>query len=152
MTIELKSFDTLHINELYSILRLRSEVFVVEQDCPYQDLDNNDQNSYHVICLSEVGKLIGYARLLSRGMTYADYASIGRVVVSKEARGLNVGRKLMQYAIEKCSALFPKEPVKISAQHHLQTWYESLGFEAVGDVYLEDNIPHIGMILNIQKV
>ncbi len=140
------SFKQLSLRQLYELLALRIEVFVVEQNCPYQDVDGKDQQSMHLLGYSNEGALIAYVRLLPKGISYEDYPSIGRVVISKEARGKGLGRPLMLKAIEVLQEHFGKSPIKLSAQSHLQEYYQSLGFETVGDGYLEDGIPHIAMI------
>jgi ElaA protein len=150
MTWVEKTFEELTTAELYSVLRLRAEVFVVEQDCPYQDVDNADQYAVHLMGYDEQQRLGAYARIFapgirSRGMTY-DMASIGRVITSKEQRGKGVGRELMQKAIDALETRFGKQAIKISAQQYLTKFYESLGFRQTSDMYLEDNIPHVEMI------
>lgn len=143
MDFKLKAFDELTVKELYSILQLRSEVFVVEQNCPYQDMDGYDQEALHLIGYTDSG-LISYARLLKPGMYYKE-AGIGRVVVSPDQRGNAHGRMLMKRAVEECRKVFHSETILISAQQYLERFYNSLGFETQSEVYLEDNIPHIKM-------
>ncbi|MCB0706118.1 MAG: GNAT family N-acetyltransferase [Saprospiraceae bacterium] len=145
-SFQLTPYAELSLNQLYEILRLRAEVFVVEQDCPYQDLDELDQQAYHLKTWSPKGELQAYARILPPGASYEGYASIGRVVTSPGVRGKGFGKKLMEEAIESCKFLFPEKPIKISAQVYLLEFYRSLGFESDGAGYLEDGIPHIGMI------
>ncbi|WP_116788648.1 GNAT family N-acetyltransferase [Flavobacterium psychrotrophum] len=147
MNIEyiVKPFDGLTIKELYKILRLRSEVFVVEQNCPYQDMDNKDLKGYHLMCYAD-GELAGYTRLLPQGISYQE-ASIGRVVIAPAYRGLKLGKQLMEESITACTSLFQNPAMRISAQAHLQGFYNSLGFEPVGEPYDEDGIPHIEMLL-----
>ena len=140
------SFDQLNLYQLYDIMVLRQEVFVVEQNCPYLDADGNDQKSRHLIGYSDDGELLAYARLLPKGMSYENYHSIGRVVTSSKARGKGYGRPLMQQAITASQQYFGDGTIKISAQAHLEKYYVSLGFKIVGEGYLEDGIPHIGMI------
>lgn len=142
---KLKSFHDLNVMELYSILQLRNEVFVVEQNCPYQDADGKDQKSYHLMGSNAEGKLMAYARLLPGGVSY-DEVSIGRVVSSPQARGTGAGKELMEQAIEDCHELFGKGPIRIGAQLYLKKFYESFGFLQVSEPYLEDNIPHILMV------
>lgn len=138
-------FSELNTLQLYKILRLRSEIFVVEQNCVYQDMDGLDTTCFH-FCGWQNDKLIAYTRLIPRGISYADAASIGRVVVSSLARGKNVGRQLMQLSIGNCERLFGAVDIKISAQFYLKKFYESLGFLQISEIYLEDGIEHIGMI------
>jgi ElaA protein len=139
----LKSFAELSAVELYRILRLRSEVFIVEQNCPYQDLDNKDSVSWHLMHY-EKNELIGYARILPPGVSYPE-PSIGRVAVALSARRKGVGRELMKEAIEKANGLFPQTDVVISAQSYLLKFYTDLGFDFEGEGYEEDGIPHIRM-------
>lgn len=144
VSYSLKSFPELSTSELYAILQLRAEVFVVEQNCPYQDLDGKDQKSFHLLGWKN-NELVAYCRLLPPVVSYPTAASIGRVVNSSSVRGQGVGKELMLKAIEHCRVLFPGEPITISAQHYLLRFYQELGFREQGDVYLEDDIPHIEM-------
>lgn len=141
-----KFFDELTLSELYEIMALRQIVFVVEQDCPYLDADGKDPKSWHLMGRNEAGKLYAYARLLPEGVSYTGYASIGRVVSSPEARGIGAGRQLMQAAMAQMAVLFPNRPIRIGAQQYLIKFYESIGFQLDGELYLEDGIPHIEMI------
>ena len=140
----LKFFDDLSPQELYSILQLRNEVFVVEQNCVFQDADDKDQKCYHLM-----GKrndaLVSYTRLVPPGWIYKE-ASIGRVVSSPKVRRENLGRELMKTSIESVYDLFGKVDIKIGAQKYLQRFYESFDFKQISDVYLEDGIEHIYMI------
>ncbi|MEL1253519.1 GNAT family N-acetyltransferase [Flavobacterium sp. DGU38] len=140
----IKSFDELTNHELYDMLRLRSDVFVVEQNCPYLDLDNKDQKSFHLLYYVD-SELAGVTRLLPAGLSYNEI-SIGRVVIARSHRGLGLGRKLMEVSIEACEEKFGKVSIRISAQYHLSKFYQSLGFTEQGEVYDEDGIPHIGML------
>ncbi len=140
-----KSFNDLTSHELYAILQLRNEVFVVEQNCPYQDADNKDTGAFHFAGWSD-NKLIAYTRLLPSGLSFPD-ASIGRVVTSPAARGAGIGRELMQRSIEQLYTLFGVVLIKIGAQLYLKKFYESLGFIQSSEMYLEDGIEHIEMIL-----
>lgn len=137
------SFNQLTPVELYSILRLRSEVFVVEQDCVYQDIDDNDQHALH-LCGMHAASLICYARLFAPGVKYPG-ASIGRVVTAPTVRGAGLGNELMQQAVLQCNAHWPRANITISAQHHLEKFYNNLGFKGVSEPYMEDGIPHIEM-------
>jgi ElaA protein len=147
MTFDFKPFKELTTLELYKILQLRSEVFVVEQNCIYQDIDDKDTMGYHLTCF-ENEELLAYARVLDPGVSYADYSSIGRVCTKQTHRQLGLGKELMQQAILHCQELYPDTKIKISAQSYLLKFYTELGFEAIGDEYLEDDIPHRAMILN----
>lgn len=141
----LKDFESLTPHELYAILRLRSEVFVVEQNCVFLDMDNKDQFSYHLMGFNG-NNLVASTRLIAPGKVY-QYMSIGRVVTSPAYRGTGAGRELMQISIKKCYELFGKGSIKIGAQLYLKKFYESLGFKQTSEVYLEDDIEHIEMIL-----
>jgi ElaA protein len=141
-----KNFHKLSLEELYALMALRQEVFIVEQDCPYLDADGKDQKGWHLMGWNKKGELLACARLLPAGVSYPDHASIGRVVTSEKIRRTGQGIRLMQIAMYWCEQLFPKTPLKISAQCYLQKFYESFGFQAVGEPYLEDDIPHIAMV------
>ena len=141
-----KKFDELTPHELYAILRLRSEVFVVEQNCPFLDADNKDFDCYHLSGWQD-GTLAAYTRLAPPGLTYPEM-SIGRVVTSLKFRTRGFGKILMQQSIGTCYELFGKQPIRIGAQLYLQRFYESFGFVQDGPVYDEDGIDHIHMILN----
>jgi ElaA protein len=144
MTWTLKPFDSLTPQELYNILQLRNEVFIVEQNCPYQDLDNKDIYAFHLMGMKE-NKLIAYSRLLAPGISYSE-SSIGRVVSSPSARKTGMGKKLMNESIIQIQNLFHTDTIRIGAQLYLKKFYESFGFMQQGDSYLEDNIPHIIML------
>jgi len=139
-----KRFEELTVHELYAILRLRSEVFVVEQNCVFQDMDNKDQTSWHLMGW-EKDKLVAYTRLIPPGLSY-EMASIGRVITLQTARGTGIGKQLMEKSIEEAERLFGKAPIKIGAQLYLREFYQSLGFIQSSDVYDEDGIDHIEMI------
>lgn len=147
LKIIIKSFSELSTTELYKILQLRSEVFVVEQDCVYQDIDFKDQKSLHVIGLKN-DKIIAYTRIFKSG-DYFEKASIGRVVVAENERINKYGYQIMAASIEAISTIFNETEIKISAQKYLKKFYESLGFNMIGEEYLEDGIPHIAMIKNL---
>lgn len=140
-----KHFNDLTAGEIYDILRLRNEVFVVEQNCVFQDADNKDQLSYHLMA-REKDMLAAYARLLPPLVSY-EMASIGRVVTSPTKRRAGLGRELMQQSIALCYKLFGRSSIKIGAQLYLKPFYESHGFRQSGDVYDEDGIDHIEMTL-----
>ncbi len=141
-----KDFDGLTPHELYAILQLRSEVFVVEQQCVFQDMDNKDQVSWHIMGWNNA-LLAAYTRLVPPGISYAEPA-IGRVVTSPGVRGGGLGRELMVYSINQCYILFGKTTIRIGAQVYLEKFYRSLGFVPVGELYLEDGIQHVEMILS----
>ncbi len=143
LTWNCKIFNTLTPLELYAILNLRSEVFVVEQNCVYLDTDNKDQESYH-LCGWDGKLLIAYARILPPGLAFTE-ASIGRVVTSPPFRKTGAGRELMDIAIKNTIEIFNVNKIKIGAQLYLLSFYTSLGFLISGPEYLEDGIPHIEM-------
>lgn len=156
------SFAALSNKELYEILALRAEVFVVEQDCVYQDLDGCDLQCFHLTgrdklstskllgenssrqVEEQLGSLLAYARLVPPGVKYSD-VSIGRVVSHSEVRKSGLGKSLMRQAILQCEKLWPREAIRISAQHHLEKFYQDFGFKTVSAPYLEDDIPHVEM-------
>ena len=140
----LKKFEDLSPYELYAILRLRSEVFVVEQNCVFLDMDDKDQQCYHLLGWQS-DLLTAYTRLVPPGISY-EQPSIGRVVTSPAVRGGGIGKLLMQKSIDEIIKLFGKSSIKIGAQLYLKSFYESLGFMQVGDIYDEDGIDHIKMI------
>ncbi len=141
----LYSFNTLTPAQLYAIMKLRSRIFVVEQNCVYLDADDKDASCFH-LCAWHGELLVAYTRLVPLGISYTDYPSIGRVVAAPEYRGLKLGRKLMEKSIEHCLEKFGFIPIKISAQIYLNSFYSSLSFMQTSQVYLEDNIEHIEMI------
>lgn len=144
LTIQAKKFDELTIHELYDLLQLRSQVFVVEQDCVYQDIDSKDQKALHILGFKN-NKIIAYTRIFKSG-DYFDKASIGRVVVAENERKYGYGHLIMNYSIEAIHSFFDEKIIKISAQKYLKSFYESHNFKQVGEEYLEDNIPHIAML------
>ena len=143
-----KSFAELSNYELYNILKLRNEVFVVEQNCVYQDADNKDLKGDHLMIKGEDG-LLAYARILPPGVSYKE-VSIGRVVSHPNVRRLGVGRELMKKALEFILEKYGPCQVRISAQTYLRAFYSSFGFEAVGEVYLEDGIEHVEMLVKVK--
>jgi ElaA protein len=153
MTFKCVPFDSLTVRELYNIMVLRQEVFVVEQNCPYLDADGKDPKGWHLMFFNTIpeegGKeiLAAYTRLLPQGVSYDNYASIGRVVSAIQARGTGAGKAVMQESIRHMGLLFPNQPIKIGAQSYLLKFYGSLGFESTGEEYMEDGIPHTSMIL-----
>ena len=140
-----KPFDQLLPEELYQALRLRSEVFVVEQHCPYLDEDNRDQGSHHLLGQVD-GFLAAYVRILPPGLAFNEL-SIGRVVTSPAVRRKGFGKPLMQKAIDQAWSLFGRQNIRIGAQYYLLDFYSSLGFRQVGEIYLEDDIEHVEMLL-----
>lgn len=141
----LKSWDELSLDEFYAISAERIAVFVVEQDCPYQDFDGKDQKSHHFWASNKEGEVMAYLRIVKPGVSY-DEVSIGRVLTAQSARGAGVGIALMKKGVEATLKLYGEVDIKISAQEYLIKYYEKFGFVAVGEGYLEDDIPHIAMI------
>jgi len=146
MNITVKTFKELNTTELYTILQLRAEVFVVEQNCVYQDLDGKDKNALHVIGTKR-DKIVAYTRIFEAG-EYYNVPSIGRVVVAKEERRYGYGKIIMEASIKAVKEYLKEDTIKISAQEYLKNFYNSLGFKEVGEGYLEDGIPHIAMLKN----
>lgn len=143
ITFKIKLFSKLSTIELYNLLQLRAEVFVVEQNCVYQDIDGKDEKAIHVLGYSN-GDLVAYSRLFNKGY-YFDEASIGRVVVRPKYRDKKFGHDLMRISIEAIKENFNETAITISAQEYLKKFYESHGFIQTSEMYLEDNIPHIQM-------
>jgi ElaA protein len=144
ITWKIASFQELSVDELYQILRLRSEVFVVEQQCLWLDCDNKDQKSYHIMGWQD-DNLLAYTRLLPAGLSYEEI-SIGRVATSQKARGTGIGKVLMQKSLEEMGKLFGQGAIKIGAQLYLQKFYEGFGFVQTSEIYIEDGIDHIEMM------
>ncbi len=144
LEFEIKPFNELSLTELYNLIRLRSEVFVVEQNCVYQDLDNKDEKALHLLGKCN-GTIVAYSRLFDAG-AYFDDASIGRVIVDKNFRDKKWGHLLIQEGIAMVKKHFNQDTIKISAQLYLQKFYESHGFVQTSEMYLEDDIPHIEMV------
>lgn len=140
MKFEIKKFNELSILELYAILRLRVEIFVVEQDCPYQDLDNKDQSAYHLI-VKDNNEIVGVLRIIPEGVSYKEMA-IGRLVVKESHRGQGIALKMMKKAINFIVNDLNKSKIRLSSQAYLIDFYQNLGFKRVSEVYLEDGIDH----------
>ncbi|NOT50444.1 MAG: GNAT family N-acetyltransferase [Chitinophagaceae bacterium] len=140
----IKKFHDLTVDELYAILQLRNEVFAIEQNCVYPDLDDKDQPSHHLMCWqNEI--LVAYARIIPPGIVYKE-PSIGRIVTSAGVRRTGVGKELVHRSIELIEKLYSKTSIRISAQVYLVKFYTDFGFQTIGDSYIEDSIEHIGMI------
>jgi len=142
---QIKKFEELSNLELYKILQLRSEIFVVEQNCAYQDIDNLDEKSIHILAKNNE-EIIAYGRILPPKLAYNE-CSLGRIVVKNNYRKLKLGYKLMDYILVEIQTLYPNETIKIMAQSYLLRFYESFGFSIIGNEFLEDNIPHHYMLL-----
>ena len=146
MSWELKEFDKLTNRELHDIFRLRVDVFVVEQTCPYPEIDGKDLDALHLM-YKKNNEIIAYSRLLAPGVSF-DEPSIGRVVVAEHHRGTGLGYELMRESVALSVAIY-NSPIKIGAQAHLEKYYGAAGFVKVSDVYVEDDIPHIDMLRNL---
>ncbi|MBM7619138.1 ElaA protein [Bacillus tianshenii] len=143
----LKRFEELTNIELYNILKERTAVFVVEQTCPYPEVDGKDPHSYHLY-KEENGEIIAYLRVLPPGVSYKE-ASIGRVLVKQEYRGQGIAEELLRRGLDFIHDELKRDTVKIQAQDYLRNFYGSFGFKAITETYLEDNIPHVDMLLQI---
>jgi ElaA protein len=141
---QVKKFNELASDEIYKILKLRNEVFIVEQNCAFQDCDDKDQNSYHLF-LEDNEDIVAYLRILEKGISYNEI-SIGRVLIQKEYRKKGIAREMMLRAINFIQDNLNEKSIRISAQSYLVDFYKSLGFKEVSDLYYEDNIPHIEML------
>ncbi|TVR84134.1 MAG: GNAT family N-acetyltransferase [Saprospirales bacterium] len=140
------TFDQLSKRDLYEVLKLRSEVFVVEQECPYQDMDGFDFQSLHYLVV-DGDQMIAYSRILPPDLIYRNFSSIGRVITKRTHRKIGLGRKLMEKSLQLCRNRWPENSVKIMAQSYLLDFYKGFGFLPVGEEFLEDDIPHRHMIL-----
>ncbi len=145
MTWTVKTFEALTAAELYHILHLRSAVFIVEQNCVYQDMDYSDQQALHLMGTIE-GDLVAYTRIFAPDIRYPGKASIGRVITDSSVRRNGTGRVLMEESIKVVKQHFGEVPIKIGAQQYLTKFYQSFGFVQSSDMYLEDGIPHIEMV------
>lgn len=144
MQVLVKAFQDFNRDELYKVLQLRSEVFVVEQNCAYQDIDGKDQKAIHILGY-ENGELVAYTRCFKPGY-YFDEASIGRVIVKENFRKYGFGHEILKASIEVIESTYNTKKIKLSAQQYLTKFYESHGFVKTGEGYLEDGIPHIAMV------
>jgi len=147
----IESFDTINRYDWHNILELRQLVFVVEQFCPYPDLDGKDLNAIHLYAKANED-IIAYSRILNVGISYPEFASIGRIITNPKYRGQQYGKQLLEKSIQLLKENFGEVPVKISAQGYLEKFYNKFGFKRVGDLYLEDDIPHYEMEINWTKV
>lgn len=146
----IKRFESLSLSELYRILQVRNQVFVVEQNCPYLDIDGLDQQSFHVF-LKQNNQIIAYARLIDPDIVYRNSAAIGRVLVKQGFRHQGHAKTIMKACIDHALETYDTSTITLSAQSYLTDFYQSLGFIIKGDDYLEDGIPHIKMTLTIKK-
>lgn len=140
---KIKTFEEFTVPELYAVIKARVDVFVVEQDCPYPDLDGYDQKAIH-LWAEEDGEVLAYCRIFDKGIKYNE-ASIGRVLTTEKARGKSLGKQLIGYAVQTIENRFRTSEIRISAQDYLLRFYGGFGFEDTGKKYLEDNIPHTEM-------
>lgn len=141
-----KDFNSLDTQELYDLLKLRSAVFVVEQDCVYLDMDDLDQQAVHLLGCNTDEKLVAYARILPKDIPYTGYCSIGRIISSSELRGKGLGKEIMEKCLDFCWNRHQGTPIKIMAQYYLLEFYQSFGFTALGEKFPEDGIWHINMV------
>ncbi|WP_375240056.1 GNAT family N-acetyltransferase [Aurantibacter sp.] len=144
LEIQVKTFKELTKDQLYNLLQLRSEVFVVEQDCVYQDIDYKDQKALHILGIKD-HKIVAYTRIF-KPADYFELSSIGRVIVKEDQRKFKYGYQIMEASIKAIKDHFNETEIKISAQCYLNKFYNNLGFKNIGETYLEDGIPHIAMI------
>ncbi len=147
MDWHIKKFEQLSLDELYDILKMRSEIFVVEQECVYLDVDGKDKNVFHLF-LKENKKILAYCRILPRGIAYEE-ASIGRVIVNKNFRKEKLGETLMIKAISYLKDVLKEKEIKIQAQAYLRSFYKKFGFQEISEEYLGDGIPHIDMKMKL---
>lgn len=144
-------FEQLSLHQLYAIMAIRQQVFMIEQTCYYLDADGMDQEAWHLMGMGPEGHIVAYARLLPPGLPFPGYTSIGRVLTALSARRTGAGKALLEEAIERSAAIFGHHPIQISAQSYLLRFYQSFGFEEIGETYLEDGIPHIHMIRSLSS-
>ena len=140
----IQTFEELTVKQLYTYLQLRVNVFIVEQNCPYPELDGYDADAFH-LAFTENEKLMAYARILPKGVKYKRI-SIGRVIVEKEARGKGLAKELMKESLSFIQKKWPQQEVQLQAQSHLRNFYGAFGFESISDEYDEDGIPHVDMV------
>jgi len=145
----IKKFEEFDLKYFYEIIKIREEVFIVEQACVYQECDGKDEKAFHLVC-RENGQVMAYLRILERGVSFNEI-SIGRVLVKKEYRGRGLAKKLIKKAIKFIENELLENEIRISAQEYLTKFYESFGFKTVSDMYLEDEIPHVEMFYTNQK-
>ena len=149
MTWKIQRYEELTRDELYKIIQLRVNVFIVEQQTCYEDLDNHDQNSIHISYVQD-RKIFAYTRLLPPGEKF-EMASLGRVITSQEARGTGLGKEMIQLALDTIEKTWPGSEVFIQAQNYLKNFYSSFGFEAVSEPYIYDSLPHLDMLYKPKK-
>lgn len=140
-----KSFSELSTLEYFALIKLRTAIFVVEQQCPYQEVDDKDLAAIHLFCMSDEGEVVAVARIIKPKENSA-FLSFGRVAVKKELRGTQISKDLMENLLKYIEIHFPQKSIEISAQCYITSYYERYGFKQEGDIYLEDDIPHIRMV------
>lgn len=145
MNVEVKTLSEMTAQEWCKLAEERIKVFVVEQECPYQEVDEQDYQAHHLMLKDDQGDLVGYTRIMKKDESHATF---GRVLVLKKFRGHSYGRQLVQATIDETKRLFPQKAIQIQAQAYLQDFYASFGFKPISAVYLEDNIPHLDMVLD----
>jgi len=145
---QVKSFQELSLEEFHDIIALRIQIFIIEQNCPYQEVDGKDKLAHHLFFKNEMDEIIAVTRILPQGISYAEVA-IGRVVVHEDYRGTGLGNQLMADSMNFVRDKFGEVPVRLSAQKHLENYYGNHGFKSTGKEYLEDGIPHVEMLYNI---
>ena len=145
---QVKSFQELSLEEFHDIIALRIQIFIIEQNCPYQEVDGKDKLAHHLFFKNEMDEIIAVTRILPQGISYEEVA-IGRVVVHEEYRGTGLGNQLMAESMNFVRDKYGDVPVRLSAQKHLENYYGNHGFKSTGKEYLEDGIPHVEMLYNI---
>ncbi len=145
---QVKSFQELSLEEFHDIIALRIQIFIIEQNCPYQEVDGKDKLAHHLFFKNEMDEIIAVTRILPQGISYEEVA-IGRVVVHEEYRGTGLGNQLMADSMNFVRDKYGEVPVRLSAQKHLENYYGNHGFKSTGKEYLEDGIPHVEMLYNI---
>ena len=145
---QVKSFQELSLEEFHDIIALRIQIFIIEQNCPYQEVDGKDKLAHHLFFKNEMDEIIAVTRILPHGISYEEVA-IGRVVVHEEYRGTGLGNQLMADSMNFVRDKYGDVPVRLSAQKHLENYYGNHGFKSTGKEYLEDGIPHVEMLYNI---
>ena len=145
---QVKSFQELSLEEFHDIIALRIQIFIIEQNCPYQEVDGKDKLAHHLFFKNEMDEIIAVTRILPQGISYTEVA-IGRVVVHEDYRGTGLGNQLMADSMNFVKDEYGKVPVRLSAQKHLENYYGNHGFKSTGKEYLEDGIPHVEMLYNI---
>jgi len=145
---QVKSFQELSLEEFHDIIALRIQIFIIEQNCPYQEVDGKDKLAHHLFFKNEMDEIIAVTRILPQGISYEEVA-IGRVVVHEDYRGTGLGNQLMSDSMNFVRDKYGDVPVRLSAQKHLENYYGNHGFKSTGKEYLEDGIPHVEMLYNI---